>query len=75
MTETPAIETVALIAEPELGATTRVTVAEPAPEDAPETVIQPGRLETAQGHAAPVWMLTVKLPPAAGACSEAGATE
>ena len=75
MTETPTIEIVALRAAPELGETTRVTAAEPTPDDAPETVIQPGRPETVQEHEAVVWMLTVKLPPAEGACNDAGPTE
>ena len=75
MTDTPAIRIVALIAEPELGGTTRVTVAEPAPEEAPETVIQLGRLETVQGQEAVVWILTVTLPPAAEACRVVGEAE
>ena len=63
------------LAAPELGATTRVTVAEPAPEDAPETVIQLGRPETTQEQEAVVWMLAVRLPPEAGACNVVGETE
>ena len=58
-----------------LGETTRVTEAEPEPEDAPETVIQPGKPETVQGQEGVVWMLTVKLPPEAGACNVVGETE
>ena len=69
MTDTPAIKIVALRGAPELGEATRVTVAEPAPEDAPETVIQPGKPETAHEQEAVVWMLTVRLPPEAGACN------
>ena len=75
VTDTPAINIVALRGAPELGETTRVTVAEPAPEDAPETVIQPGRPETAQGQLVLVWMLTAKLPPEVETCGELGATE
>ena len=75
VTDTPAIKIVALSDAPELGAATRVTVAEPEPDDAPETVIQLGKLETTQEQEAVVWMLTVKLPPVAGNCSEVGETE
>jgi hypothetical protein len=50
-------------------------VAGPVPEEAPETVIQPGKLETAQEQEGVVWMLTFKLPPGAGACNEVGETE
>jgi hypothetical protein len=61
---------------PELLATTaRVTEAEPAPDDAPETVIQPGKPETAQAQEAAVWMPTVKLPPEAANCNAVGDTE
>src|ERR1017187_8509048 len=58
-----------------LGATTRVIVAGPLPELAPETVIQLGKPEMVQGQAGAVWMLTDKLPPAAGACNVVGETE
>jgi hypothetical protein len=58
----------------ELGATTRVTVAGPEPDDAPETVTQAGKPETIQEQEAVVWMVTVKLPPAAGACHVVGET-
>jgi hypothetical protein len=75
VTDTPAIETVALRAVPELEATTRVTVAGPAPEDAPETLIQLGKPETVQVQEASVWMVKVKLPPAAGPCKAVGETE
>jgi hypothetical protein len=50
-------------------------VADPAPEDAPETVIQLGRPETAQVQEAAVWMLKVKLPPEAGTGNVVGETE
>jgi hypothetical protein len=75
LTEAPAIKIVALRAGPELGMTMRVTVAGPTPEDAPETLIQLGRPEIAYEQEVAVWMLTVKSPPKAGACSEAGETE
>ena len=76
VTGTPATETVALRGAPELlGKTARATEAETAPEDAPETAIQPGKPETAQGQEAAVWMPTVRLPPAAGACKVVGETE
>jgi hypothetical protein len=74
-TETPANEIVALRAAPEFGATTRVTVAEPAPEDTPKTVIQLGRPDTVQVQEAVVWMLTVKFPPEAEIWNEVGVTE
>jgi hypothetical protein len=66
---------VALSAVPELGEITRVTEAEPAPKDTPETVIQLGRAEIVQGQAAVVSMLTVRLPLEAGACNVVGETE
>src|ERR1035438_8344182 len=68
-TARPAIEIVALRVAPELGKSSKVTVADPVPEAAPETVIQLGRPEIAQGQIAVVWMLTVRLPPAATACN------
>ena len=58
-----------------LGTTASVTEAEPAPEDAPETVIHPGKPETAQAQDAAVWMPTAKLPPEAGNCNAVGETE
>ena len=74
MTDVPATEIVALSDAPEFGPTTRVTVAEPEPDDVTGTVIQLGKPETVQEQAAVVWMLTVKLPPEAGACKEVGET-
>jgi hypothetical protein len=71
----PATRTVAVRGVPGLGETRRARVAEAGPEDAPETVIQPGKPETVQGQEAAVWMLTATLPPEAGACNEAGETE
>jgi hypothetical protein len=72
----PASKTVALRAAPELlGKTTRVIVLEPEPANAPETVIQPGKAETAQGQKAEVWMLRLKYAPEAGATSEVDPTE
>jgi hypothetical protein len=67
--------TVALRAGPVLAATINVTLAEPTPEAAPERVIQLGRAEIVQGQEAAVWMLTVRLPLAAGNCNDVGATE
>jgi hypothetical protein len=75
VTGTPAIKIVALRGAPELGATTRVMVAESVPEDTPEIVIQFGKPETVQEQEAMLWMLTVKLPPDVGACNEVGETE
>jgi hypothetical protein len=75
VTDTPAIEIVALRAVPELGEITRVTVAEPTPEDAPETVTQPAKPAIVHGQKAAVWTATVEVPPAAGACSGAGVTK
>jgi hypothetical protein len=76
VTGTPATKTVAVRVAPELlGRTARATEAETGPEDAAETVIQPGKPETAQGQEAAVWILTVTLPPEAGACNDAGETE
>jgi hypothetical protein len=76
VTDTPAIRTVALRVAPELlGKTARAKEAEPGPEDAAEAVIQAGKPETAHGQEAAVWMLTVKLPPEAGACNVVGETE
>jgi hypothetical protein len=49
--------------------------AEAAPEDAVETVIQPGTPETAHRHEAAVWTKTVTLPPEAGNCHAVGETE
>jgi hypothetical protein len=67
---------VALRGAPELlGKTARATEAEPGPEDAVETVIQPGKPETVQGQEALVWMLMVRLAPEAGACKVVGETE
>ena len=67
---------VALRVAPELlGKTASATEAEPAPAGAVETVIQPGRPETAQVQEAAVWMVTVRPVPEAGACSVAGETE
>jgi hypothetical protein len=57
------------------GPTAREREAEAAPEDAVETVIQPGTPETAQAQEAAVWTLTVKLPPEAGNCNAVGETE
>ena len=68
VTETPAIKIVALSGAPELAARTSVTVAEPVPEDAPDTVIQLGKLETAQEHIKVVWILTVKMSTKTGEC-------
>jgi hypothetical protein len=58
----PAIETVAVRDSPELlGTAARVTVAEPEPEEAPETAIQAGKPETVQKQEEPAaWMLSVK---------------
>jgi hypothetical protein len=75
VTGTPATKTVALRGAPELGETRKVTVAEAAPEDALETATQPGKPETVQGQEAAAWMLTVALPPEAGACNEVGETK
>jgi len=50
-------------------------VAEPVPEEAPETVIQLGKPETAQKQEAVVWMLMVKLPPRRGPANVVGETE
>jgi len=51
VTETPAIKTVPLRVAPELlGKTARATEAEPGPEGAAETVIQPGMPEIAHGR-------------------------
>ena len=58
-----------------LGKTARATEAEAGPEDAAETVIQPGTPETSHGHEAAVWIPTVRLPPEAGACKLVGETE
>jgi hypothetical protein len=58
-----------------LGATARVTVPGPVPELAPDTVIQLGNPEVVHEQEIGVWMVTVKLPPEAGACKETGATE
>jgi hypothetical protein len=67
---------VAVRVAPELlGKTARATEAEPAPEDAPESVIHPGKPVTAQVQEAAVWMVTVKLVPEAGPCSMVGETE
>src|ERR1039457_1078858 len=74
-TDTPAIEMMAERPPPALAATARVMVAVPAPEDAPETVIQLGKPETVQEQEGVVCMPTVKLRPEAGACNDVGATE
>ena len=57
-----------------MGAATSVTVADPAPDPTPETAIQPGKARTAHEQEAAVWMLTVRLPPAKGACKVVGET-
>jgi len=62
VTGTFATEMVALRGEPELMATTRVTVAEPVPEAAPETVTQLGKFDTAQEQELVVWILTQSRP-------------
>jgi hypothetical protein len=49
--------------------------AEAGPEDAPEDAIQPGKPETAQVQEGAVWMVTVTMPPEAGACNVVGETE
>jgi hypothetical protein len=58
-----------------LETTCKVTLPFPEPEELPETVIQPGRFETVQTHDEPVWMPTVKLPPAEGGERLVGVTE
>ena len=76
VTDAPAIETVAFRVVPELlGKTASATEAEPAPEDAPDTAIQPGKPVTAQVQEPAVWMPTVRLPPEAATCNAAGETE
>jgi hypothetical protein len=60
----------ALRGAPELAATTSVTDPLPVPVEAPETVIQLGKPETAHVQLAVVWIPIGKEPPAAAGCSE-----
>jgi hypothetical protein len=69
------METMALRAGPELAAAARVIVAGPVPTTLPEYVIHEGRLWTAQGHEALVWMVTLKLPPEVGGEKVVGLAE
>ena len=75
MTETPAIKMVALRLRRGVGADRQSHGGGTVPEDAPETIIQPGKPETAQKQEAAVWMATVTIPPEAGACNVVGETE
>ena len=73
VTDAPATEIVALRVPPGLAAATRLTEAEPVPEDdALETVIQAGRLEMVQTQPAPVVIVREKLPPEGGATGVLG---
>ena len=60
-----------------LGATTRVMVARPLPEPAPDTVIHSGSPGTDQEQRpeAAVWIASRKVPPEAGTCNEFGTME
>jgi hypothetical protein len=60
---------------PELGATSKVTVADPEPAAGPETVIHSGRLEMVQAQPASVVRVRGEFPPAAEAWSDLEETE